>query len=140
MVLGGIAIGGLFAGAASISHLPPRQNSYIKSIILQNFYYLNIPDITIEKFSNDFIQTTQTMNNWSTRALLFFGVTISHFRRFIISKNLINKINNKESFILSQFLLSTNFFPSENLSAEINYVGINNPYINGCRNKFATLA
>ena len=135
LLLGGL-LGACVVAGVGMTVLPLAPEERLKRLLRSRLHYLQIPDEAIESFTKDFIADSETRFNHFRSSMYvaqraIYGVEVFSerlpFFRF-------------ERFVISSFLLSTNFFrQGADPSKPIRYVAYNDPYKLGCANPFVRL-
>lgn len=110
----------------------------IISIIRKKLGYLKIDKSELKRFADDFQKTLskkqRIIGSWSGMLRPLYSL-VDIYKITPIS----DKFENIEKYVITIFLLSCDFFRNgADLSREVKYVALYDPYEIGCENPFAT--
>lgn len=128
--------GCLVAAGIGVAVLPLGPEQRLKHLLKTRLAYLQIPDEVIDAFTKDFVDDPE-------RRFRHFKTTKYVAQRAVYGVEVFTDrlpIFRFERFVISAFLLSTNFFrEGADVKKPLRYVAYNDPYKIGCANPFARL-
>jgi hypothetical protein len=132
-------LGGFLLGALGLGGLYTYQNRYNKlivSILQDRLSYLDLSEIDLDAFADDFADDRGT---YGTRGRLL-ALTYPIFETADFLNPAEEETMRFEERVVSRFLLSTDFFwNNSDETRPVRYLAYNNPYRTGCANPLAQL-
>jgi hypothetical protein len=135
----GVLVGGGFAvaaGAVTWSWLRGDATWVVKAIVRRRLGFLAVGDETLERFATDYLESRAEFRGTLTRlAFLALPLRIGTPYGFLPLGHPLRRL---EDNVVSQFLLSTDFFENgADPKRAPKYVGFADPTVRPCRNPFA---